>query len=147
MTEVKQISEESAIGKVSRGTPASQPKTAEEIKKEKTGEEVARKDSLQVNEKLREEATLVENARLLLDELPEVREDKIALARRRLAEGFYDKAEVIEKTAAKMVDEKNQDRAAGRVDKARNRLAEGYYEKPEVIDETARKIVRDIKGE
>ena len=145
MTEVKQISEDSAIGKVSRGAPAAQPKSAEEIKKEKAIGEVPRQDSLQVSEKLREEAALVENAKLLLEELPEIREGKVAQAKQRLAEGFYDRAEIIEQTAAKMMEENAQDRTAN-VDQAKNRLAEGYYEKPEVIEDTARKIIRDIKG-
>src|SRR3990172_4941781 len=41
-----------------------------------------------------EEAGLREAAKLVLESLPEVRADKVELAKQRLAEGFYNKPEV-----------------------------------------------------
>ncbi|MFH1861460.1 MAG: hypothetical protein ABH878_01500, partial [bacterium] len=53
-------------------------------------------DILDLDQKLRENVRLAENAKLLLPELPEVRTDLIEQIRQRLDAGFYDSEEVLE---------------------------------------------------
>ena len=161
MTNVKGISPEAAVGKVDRRQPATPP-TPEESKREKSGVESIPKDEIHVDKERRDEARLVDNARLLLDELPEVRSDKVELAKRRLEAGYYDRPEVLGKTAGKILDSESQEKAipikvddgtgrkttsgnlqeGERAEQIRRRLGSGYYEQAEILDETARRILK-----
>ena len=161
MNDVKGISPEAAIGKVDRKQPAISPST-EESKRQESGVESIPKDSLQVDKERRDEARLLDNARLLLDELPEVRSDRVELAKRRLEAGYYDRPEVLAKTAGKILDSEAQVtlsplkandgtgeritsdnlRDGARVEEVRRRLGSGYYEQAEILDETARRILK-----
>lgn len=160
MTNIKEISPESALGKVGRGQPTA-PKPPEETAPEKADATPDRKDILQVDEKRRQEVRLMENARLLLEELPDTRPERIEEVRRRLQEGFYDDPEVVEKVVDKVLEELSQRKSAigklksetevkednstdpKRVQQARHRLARGYYDQPDVLDETARRILKE----
>lgn len=151
MTNIKGISAESAIGQVKRGKAAA-PQTPEEIKKEQSPEKSPGSDTLQVNQKQREITQLVENARLLLDELPDVRPDRVEQAKQRLQEGFYQRPEVREEIAQKILDEFStlktdqnntaEQSSTKRTERAKSRLSNGYYDQPEILDETARRILK-----
>ncbi len=142
MNDIKQIAPDAAIGKVGRKqTNASKP--SEEIRKEKSAEVSDRKDSLQVDQMRKEEAHLIDNSRLLLEELPEVRNDKVALARQRLQEGFYDKPEVLNETTSKLLKEQSEITDMN-VQQVKSRLAKGYYDSPDILNQTAGNILKDI---
>ncbi len=154
MTNVSKISPDSTIGKVNRQQQAT-PQTPAELKLDDVTPESNRKDILQVDRKRQEEIRLQENARLLLGELPDKRPDKIAEARRRMDSGYYDRPEVLEETAGKIIEENSSTTALrtkeesnheinpDRVNTARQRLADGYYDQPEIVDETARRILKE----
>jgi len=142
MDEIKRIAPDSAIGKVGRSQTHDQ-NSVEELRQEKADKAAGNKDSLQVDQLRKEEAHIIENSRLLLDELPEVRSDKVALAKQRLAEGFYDKKEVLNQTAAKLIKEKDEV-ADQNIQQVRNNLAKGYYDNPDVLNQTAGNILKDI---
>ncbi|TKJ40266.1 hypothetical protein CEE37_08035 [candidate division LCP-89 bacterium B3_LCP] len=154
MTNIPKIAPDSAIGKVSRGqqTPV---KPKEEVSPDKTTTEASSKDTVHVDEKRQENVRLAENARLLLEELPDVRSERVEQARRRLQEGFYDDPEVLAKTAGKILQERSEvinanlksadqdDTNGEKVQNAKRRVASGYYDKPEVLEKTAENILKD----
>ncbi len=143
MNDIKEISPEAGIGKVGRGQPAAPQKTAEEVRQEQAADVAKKQDSLQVDQQRKQEAHLIENSRLFLDELPDVRAYRVQQAKRRLQEGYYNRPEVLEETAAKLLQDESEI-SAENVKQAQNKLAGGQYDKPEVLDETAQRIIRDI---
>ena len=151
MINIPKISPESSVGKVGRGQQTA-PQAPSETKQEKITPEPTSKDILQVDPKRREDARLFENARLLLEELPDIRPERIEEVRRRLQAGFYDRPEALEETAKKILREEplqesaetsKEDQADNeRVQQARRRLVSGYYDQSDVLDETARRILK-----
>jgi hypothetical protein len=161
MTNIKEISPEASIGKVGRGQPAA-AQAPEESRRGKVPAESSQRDILQVDEKRRDEVRLIENARLLLSELPDIRPERVEEVRRRLREGFYDRPDVIEKVVDQILKEgsfrassarkaetgseakisEEEQKSEERVQRARRRQANGYYDQPDVLDETARRILK-----
>ncbi len=152
MTNVKGIAAESGINPVKRGTTAS-PSAPDEIKKEqKATSGAAPEDTLQVDQERRRTAGMIENARLLLEELPDTRPERIAQVKQRLREGFYERQEVLRDTAGKILDDLKvnpfTEKAGGtgseseKIERVKNRLQEGFYDRRDVIEETARRILK-----
>lgn len=153
MTNIPKISSESAVGKVDRRQPAT-PQSPTDVRTDESSKANKQSDLLQVDHQRQHENRLEENAKLLLGELPEKRADKIAQARSRLESGFYDRPEILEKTAGKILKdsinaaplqisgEENSAVNSDRVNNSRRRLASGYYEQQEVLEETARRIIK-----
>lgn len=161
MSNIPKIIPDAALGKVDKGqqTPA-QP--AKEASQDKETPESTKKDLLQVDQKRQEEVRLTEDAKLLLEELPEVRPDRVQEARRRLESGYYERPEILKRTTEKILEDGTAlrpihlkdlaqiNQAADddnrteheRVQDARRRLLTGYYEQSEVLNETARKILK-----
>jgi hypothetical protein len=149
MSNIKEITPDPNVARVDR-KPTTPVKESKETLRDDHIQSLTEsgRDVVQVDARRAEDARLEENARLLLEELPDGRPDRVAEAKRKLAEGFYDRPEVLEETAGKIT----QDRAAQKaaiyqvnphdVARAKTRLAQGYYEQPEVLDETARRIVK-----
>jgi anti-sigma28 factor (negative regulator of flagellin synthesis) len=149
MTNVKGIAAESGINQVKRGTTVS-PSTPDEIKRDRKAEKGgAQEDTLQVNQERRRAAGMIENARLLLEELPDSRPERIAQVKQRLQEGFYERAEVLEGTAGKILDDLQakppktvSEDEADKIDQVKNRLRDGYYDRLDILEETARRILK-----
>lgn len=149
MNEIKQIAQDAALNEVARQQAAA----AKEISApaDQRGAGAAPRsgaDTIEFDPRRREDAIIEENAKILLNELPEVRSERIEEARRKLESGFYDRPEVIEQAAQNVQNELDQTAALAQkqktedemVDGAQRRLIQGYYEQPEVLDETARRI-------
>ncbi len=62
-------------------------------------------DRAEIDRIARDDARILEGARLVLDASPEIRHDKVAEAKKKLAEGFYDKPAVKGQIAANMAKE------------------------------------------
>ena len=94
-----------------------------------------------------EEARLLEGAKLVLESLPEVRADKVELAKQRLAEGFYNKPEVQAAIAGRILADRELNPAPGltpeREAEIRRRLDSGFYDSPEAQDKIARGLLDD----
>lgn len=79
---------------------------------------------------------------------PTDRQAKLDEVRQRIADGHYDKPEVLDAIAGNVVETSAADHArASDVDIARRRSAEGFYDKPEVINKTADKILGRLFGQ
>ena len=139
MTNIKEISPESALGKVGRGQPAA-PKPPEESAPEKAGGAPEQKDILQLDEKRRQEVRLTENARLLLEELPDVRPERVEEVRRRLREGFYDDPEVVEKVVDKILEELSERRSAARNLESEPEVREGDSADSQRLQQARRRL-------
>ncbi|MFH1734356.1 MAG: flagellar biosynthesis anti-sigma factor FlgM [bacterium] len=148
MANVKGITPESGIGSIGRKQVQEQ-KPAERIEREQHAIERIKEDSLQVDQQRKLDAQMIEDARLLLEELPEIRDAKVAEVRSKLAEGFYDNPDVIKAVADKIVNDPaalqkitGEKVRPDKVDEARDRLNSGYYNQEDVLNETARRIIK-----
>jgi hypothetical protein len=150
MSNIKEITHDQAIGQIAR-KQAEQVKSPAETNRETeaTRPDAITHDQVQVDARRAEDAHLEENAKLLLDELPEVRADRVEEAKRKLASGFYDRPDVLEETASKIRQEMAAPAVAPppkenpqEIARARLKMAQGYYDQPEVLDETAKRIVK-----
>mgnify|MGYP005834496869 CR=1 FL=1 len=147
MTDIKEIAPDAALKGVERkktappqGVDGGARHRVDEIPKTK-------QDVLQLDEKRRADAVLEENAKLLLKELPEIRTERVQEVKRKLQEGFYDKLEVLGKTAAKIEDEIESQKsriADGKLDPIRDKLSRGFYEQSDVLQKTADKIAKKL---
>jgi hypothetical protein len=151
MNNIKQISQDAAVTQVARQQTAPVKNSGESPEQIKNAAD-SQKDVLQLDQSRKEEAILEQNARLLLNELPEVRPDRVEEARRRLQQGFYDRKEVLQATAGSIQQDVSSAARANTapadqsetstVAAARRRLAQGYYDQQDVLDETARRIAQ-----
>jgi hypothetical protein len=146
MNNIKEIGPDPQIGSIGRGQIGS-TQSAPESERQPKVEESLRQDTLQVDPARRDETRTVENAKLIMEELPDIRPDKVELARQRIEQGFYDRSEVLDAIAGKIA---NQELKAAtesidpkNVTRARNRLTEGYYEQQQILNQTAEKIIKN----
>jgi len=106
-------------------------------------------DTAELSSKL-QESRILDGARLVYDALPDVRADKVELAKKRLAEGYYDRPEVQDQIAAKLAADSEAHPApalsAEQKDVIRQRLAEGYYNHPAVVNSIAQGLAEDAEG-
>jgi len=87
---------------VTRINSARQTNQTTPQKQEDTGIPKEKEYTVDVDKKAQEDARLEQNAKLLLDELPGSRADRVEQAKIRLAEGYYDNDSVIDQTAEKI---------------------------------------------
>ena len=156
MSNIPKIIPDASPGKIERGqqTP---PQPARESSREEATPEAEKRDLLLVDRERQDEARFTGDARLLLEELPEVRRDRVERVRRRLESGYYERPDILERTADGLLNDetvlkplipRNLKDIHGtddlteveRMQIARRRLLNGYYEQSEVLNETARKI-------
>jgi len=108
------------------------------------------KDRAELTGGVQQEARILDAARLVFDALPDVRADKVELAKKRLAEGYYDRPVVQEQIAARLAADPEArpepPLSAERRAEIRNRLAEGFYDRPEIIDQIAQGLAEDAGG-
>jgi len=150
MNEVKQIAQDAALNEVARQQAAAAKEISLPANQREAGAAPrSGADTIEFDPRRREDAIVEENAKILLNELPEVRADRVEEARRKLESGFYDRPEVIEQAAQNVQNELDQTATLAQKQKAegemvagaQRRMAQGYYEQPEILDETARRIM------
>ena len=105
-------------------------------------------DRADIGEVSREDSRSLEGAKLVFETLPEVRTDKVELARERLAEGYYDKPEVQDAIAGKMLADSEVNPAAGEfndneIAEIKNKLKTGFYDQSDIRDKIAGGLVDD----
>jgi hypothetical protein len=105
-------------------------------------------DRADVRKDLAVESRLMDAARLVLEAIPDVRADKIELAKQRLAEGFYDKSEVRDQIAGAFVADAiatpTPEISARQQSEVKERLSAGFYNSPSVIEKIAEEMVKDV---
>lgn len=104
-------------------------------------------DRAEVTPELQDASRLKEAAQLVLRELPDVRPDRVELARRRLAEGYYDRPEVRQAVAAAILADPELPAPSAltpqRLAEIRRRLTERFYDQPEVVERIIHGLARD----
>jgi len=108
------------------------------------------KDRAELSRDLQQESRVLDGARLVYDALPDVRADKVALAKQRLAAGYYDQPSVQDQIVAKLATDSEARptpplslEAAATI---KQRLADGFYDKPDVVDRIAQGLADDVAG-
>ncbi len=147
MTDIKEISPDAALKGVERKKTSPTKEVDGGVRRLQDGVHPTDQDILQLDEKRRADAVLEENAKLLLKELPEVRKERVEAVKKKLVEGFYDRLEVLQKTAVKIEEEVEGDKARNAekaLDPIREKLSRGFYEQTEVLQETAEKIGKKL---
>jgi ribosomal protein S8E len=147
MTDIKEISPDAALTGVERKKTTPAKEVDGGIRRPE--DDILKKDQdvLQLDEKRRADAVLEENAKLLLKELPEVRKERVEEVKRKMQEGFYDRLEVLQKTAVKIEEEIESEKsrnAEKALEPVREKLSRGFYEQPEVLKETAANIEKKV---
>lgn len=109
--------------------------------------DVVKTDRLDMNQAARIDAQMLHAAKLVLDTLPDVRQDKVDQARKRLDKGFYDKAEVRLQIAKKLLQDPevhlNINLTEQQTETIKNRLNTGFYEQSDIKDSIASDMVDD----
>ncbi|MBM3326382.1 MAG: flagellar biosynthesis anti-sigma factor FlgM [Calditrichaeota bacterium] len=95
------------------------------------------------------DARVLQGAKLLLEATPDIRQDKVELARQRLQAGFYNQPEVLAQTAEKMSADPEARPATPlsleHIAGIKKRIAEGFYDRPEIKDQIAQSLLDDIE--
>ncbi len=104
-------------------------------------------DRAEFHQEAKVEGQLLEGAKLVFEALPNIRADRVAQAKRRLDEGYYDRPEVIDQIATHLAADPEAQPSAplslAQQDSIKRRLAEGYYDTPEVIDKIAGSLAEE----
>jgi hypothetical protein len=106
-------------------------------------------DRPEVTRDVQAEARLLQGAKLVADALPNIREDKVALAKARLAAGYYDRPEVKGEIIVRLLadpeasppphDPLSEERAA----ELRGKIATPFYEQPVIRDKVVAGLIDD----
>lgn len=143
---ISDINQAGGIGSV-RESSSHKPEQVSSKKSQPTGGQQNAIDRTEINRILREDTRILEAAKLLYEAVPDVRVDKVELARKRLASGYYDRPAVRKETAAKMVEDPESIPRAPltneRVDEMRTKSKQGFYDQPEIKDRIARGMIDD----
>ena len=104
-------------------------------------------DQAEFHQGAKVESHLLEGAKLVFEAIPDVRADKVAQAKQRLAEGYYDRPAVIDQIAARLAADPEAQPSAqislAEQAEIRRRLAEGFYDSPEAIEKIATGLVEE----
>jgi len=130
-------------------TGAASARTATAVEKRPYAESLPQ-DSAELSSKLQQESRILDAARLVYDALPDVRADKVKLAKERLADGFYNRPEIQDKIVEHLaIDAEARPvlpLSANHKDLIAKRIADGYYDKPEIQEQIARGMAEDAEG-
>ena len=144
---VYEILNSGGIGPVQE--PAGKPVNKPEVKPQQNIEPFqAGSDTTEIGKVSQDDSRSLEGAKLVIETLPEVRADKVELARQRLTEGYYDKPEVRDAIAEKMLADPETNPVAGEINEndaesIRNKLQSGFYDLPDVRDKIAGGMIDD----
>ena len=130
------------------GVPVPRPVDADREKPERPESIKSPTDRTELTDANREESRTQQAAKLVLETIPDVRTDEVELARQRLESGFYDKPEVRDEIASRMITDPEANPASGGVSeeeaaKIRHNIQNGYYDKPDVKNSVAKGIIDD----
>ena len=105
-------------------------------------------DRAELEQSRLEDSQAFEAAKLVLETIPDVRTDKIELARKRLEEGFYDRPEIQAEIAAMMIADPEANPALRtlspeEIETIRNRIESGYYDEEKVNNIIASGLIDD----
>lgn len=134
-----------------KGPPAQQ--VEQQIRKAKFADEIAsQQDRAELQPDRQDESRTFQAAKLILESIPDIRQDRVELARRRLASGFYDKPEIRTEIAARMIADPETNPAqnqlsAEEIAEIRVKLASGYYNQTNIRDDIAKGMIDDTKEE
>ncbi len=107
-------------------------------------------DRAELNQSAQVESTLLEGAKLVFEAIPDVRADKVAQAKQRLAEGFYNKPDVIDQIATRLAGDPEAipsvPLSLAQQGEIKRRLSEGFYDSPEALDKIAGGLVDNVTG-
>lgn len=105
-------------------------------------------DRADLHPEVRIETQIIEGAKLVYEALPDVREDRVAQAKQRLTDGYYDRPEVIDQIAARLSADPEAVPAAPlsleRQAEIKRRLTEGFYDSPQVVDTIAAGLAGEV---
>ncbi|MCB2198209.1 hypothetical protein KQI63_02330 [bacterium] len=123
------------------------PEQSRPAKAEHTPHQV-RTDRATISANAAEVARYQEMAELHLEAFgPSDRSAKLDEVRQRLAAGYYDRPDVVEKIAGTLVEGAAAETArASDLETAKRRTEDGFYDKPEVMDKTAENVLRRVLG-
>ena len=142
---ISDINQAGGIGSVRE--PSSQKPEQVSVKKPQSSGQQKAIDSTEINRILRDDTRILEGAKLLYEALPDVRADKVELAQKRLASGYYDRPEVRAEIAGKMVKDPESAPHAlfseERADQIREKSKLGFYDRPEIRNQIARGMIDD----
>lgn len=146
---INDINQPGGIGPIREPIPSKPQKIEEKPTREAASSGPI--DRAEIDRISREDARILEGAKLLYEALPEVRSDKIKLARQRLAQGFYDRPEVRQEIANRLVADPEAHAVPPLTEEKtsviKGRLENGYYDQPEVKSQIARNLLDDAQGE
>ncbi|NQT34057.1 hypothetical protein HQ587_02610 [bacterium] len=105
-------------------------------------------DRAELEQSRTEDSRAFQAAKLVLETIPDVRDDKIELALKRLEEGFYDRPEILAETVAGMIADPEANPSlrtltSEEIETIRNRIESGYYGKEEIRNIIASGIIDD----
>lgn len=134
-------------------TIGSSSKKVQPVQTEKTGKvrsEVQKIDRAEIDRIARDDARVLEGARLVLEALSDVRAEKVEEARKRLAEGYYKGPDVKAQIAKNMMEDPEiypvVPPISGKIAKEINqKIDDKFYERKEVKEEVARGLVDDAR--
>ncbi|MCF7811771.1 flagellar biosynthesis anti-sigma factor FlgM [bacterium] len=144
---VYEILNSGGIGPVRK--PESRPVDKPEVKPQQNTDSLqSGSDKADIGKVSQEDSRSLEGAKLVIETLPEVRTEKVELARQRLAEGYYDKPDVRDAIAGKMLADPEANPIIGEIkdeDAAsiRNKIQSGFYDQPDIQDKIAGGMIDD----
>lgn len=107
-------------------------------------------DQAEFHQEARVESHLLEGAKLVYEAITDVRTDRVAQAKQRLAEGFYNKPEVIDQIATRLAADPEARPSAplslAQQGEIKRRLSEGFYDTPEAIEKIAAGLTEDVSA-
>ena len=112
----------------------------------------SQQDTTELQRSRQDESRTFQAAKLVLESIPDIRQDRVELARQRSASGYYDKPEIRAEIAAGMVADPEADPAqnqlsAEEIAEIRVRLASGYYNQTNIRDDIAKGMIDDALEE
>ena len=141
---INELTQSGGIGPLRGLSPKSTPTI--EPKSEPTAQPADRAD---LGSGVQNDARLLDAAHMVFNALPDIRAVKVALAKQRLADGYYDLPDIQDQIASKLAGdpEASPDKPLDSTRQAQiqNRLSDGYYDKPKVLDQTAQALANDAE--
>ncbi|MFH0766379.1 MAG: hypothetical protein V2A61_08165 [Calditrichota bacterium] len=132
------------------GSPSSKPTPSPEGQRSKSVEASRLPvDRTELDSNSRQDARVLEAAKMVIEALPEIRSDRVALARQRLSQGYYDRPEIQQAIAAKLVQDPESrpipTLSSAQTDEMRNKIQQGYYLTDAVMDIVTNGLLEEVK--
>ncbi len=110
-------------------------------------ESISVSDSAEFNRIAREDSRILDGARMVAEALPNIRQEKVKLAKERLESGYYDRPEVKDQIATGMTSDPESVPSAPiseeQIASIRSSVSNQYYDQPDVKNEVAKGLADD----